>query len=75
MNRTTLFYEIILNDDIFRQLKELLNNTHIGTNHLLDVTRYFKDLKKEIFYWELKRQYSMIYYSSSLYEHYIAYEH
>jgi hypothetical protein len=69
---TTLFYQIILNDDIFQQLKELLNNTCNGTNNLLNVSRDFEESKKAYFYWELNRQYSLLYYSSSPFRERIA---
>jgi hypothetical protein len=67
MNNETLFYTIMLDGLLFQEIKELLNNTHIGTNNLLNVSRNFKDLKQENFYWELKKGYSFIYYSSSPY--------
>jgi hypothetical protein len=67
INHTTLFYEIILNDDIFQQIKELLNNTLIGTNTLLNVSMDFHVLKEANFHFKLNRQYSFTYYSSLSY--------
>jgi hypothetical protein len=67
MNRTTLFYQIILDDLLFREIKELLKNTNISANNLLNVSRNFKELKKDHFYWELNKKYSLIYCNSSLY--------
>jgi hypothetical protein len=67
MNKKTLFYQIILNDFLFQEIKELLNNTNIGSNNLLIVSRTFQKLKKEHFYWKLNKKYSRCYYTSSLY--------
>jgi hypothetical protein len=67
MNDTTLFYQIIFNGLLFREIKELLNGTSIGTNNLLNVSRNFKDLKKANLHFKLNRQYSFTYYSSSSY--------
>ena len=70
-NRATAFHQIISNNDIFQQLKELLNDTHIGTNNLLNVSIDFKELKKESFYWKLTKHYSLTYYCSSSYRRHI----
>ncbi len=51
INHTTDFHQIILNNDIFQQLKELLNDTHSGTNYLLNASIGFQELKKAHFYW------------------------
>jgi hypothetical protein len=64
----SLFYQVITNDLIFQQLQEFLNDTNIGTNNLLNVSkRCFHHLKKENYYWKLNRQYSLIYYLSLKY--------
>jgi hypothetical protein len=44
MNHMTLFYEIILNNDIFQQVKEFLNDSRIGSNNLLNVSIEFHGL-------------------------------
>jgi hypothetical protein len=67
MNRKTLFYQIILDGLLFREIKEFLNNTNISANNLLNVSRKFKELKKDHFYWKLNKKYSLIYYNSSPY--------
>jgi hypothetical protein len=64
---SSLFYKVILNDLIFQQLNELLNETNIGTNNLLNVSKKFESLKKEHFYFKLNRKYSLTYKNSSLY--------
>jgi hypothetical protein len=69
--RTTAFHLIISNNDIFQQLKELLNDTHIGTNNLLNVSIDFQELKKAHFYWKLTKHYSLTYYCSSSYREHI----
>jgi hypothetical protein len=66
-NRTTPFHQIISNNDIFQQVKALLNDTHIGTNNLLNASINFQELKKAHFYWKLTENYSSIYYCSSPY--------
>jgi hypothetical protein len=65
--RLSLFYEVILNDLLFKELKDFLNETIIGTNCLLNVSRHFQHLKKANFHWSLDRQYSWNYYNSSQY--------
>jgi hypothetical protein len=67
MTHTTLFYEIILDGLLFREIKELLNNTYGGSNNLLSVSRKFQQLKKANLCFKLNRQYSITYYSSSSY--------
>jgi hypothetical protein len=67
MNRKTLFYQIILDGLLFQEIKELLNNNNVDANNLLNVSRNFKELKKDHFYWELNKEYSLIYYNSSPY--------
>jgi hypothetical protein len=67
MNHTTLFYQIILDGLLLQEIKGLLNNTDIGTNNLLNVSRNFEYLKKANFYFKLNSQYSFIYYSSLSY--------
>jgi hypothetical protein len=71
MNKKTLFYQIILNGLLFQEIKKLLNNTCIGSNNLLNVSRKFQEIKKEHFYWKLNKQYSRCYYTSSPYRGYI----
>jgi hypothetical protein len=64
----SLFFQVITNDLIFQQLQEFLNDTNIGTNNLLNVSkRYFNHLKKANYYWKFNRQYSLIYYHSLKY--------
>jgi hypothetical protein len=59
---TPLFVKVVLNDLIFQQLQQYLNDTNIGTNNLLNVSRrYFRRLKKEYYYWELKPGCSIVY--------------
>jgi hypothetical protein len=63
-----LILEKVLSIDlIFQQLKELLNDTLVGTNNLLNVTRRFHYLKKENLYLKLNKQFSLIYHNSSDY--------
>jgi hypothetical protein len=51
--RTTAFHLIISNNDIFQQLKELLNDTHSGTNNLLNVSIDFQECKEGTFLLEV----------------------
>jgi hypothetical protein len=44
-----------------------LNDTNIGTNDLLNVSKKFECFKKGHFYWKLNRRYSLSYKNSSLY--------
>jgi hypothetical protein len=67
MNHTTLFYQIILDGLLFREIKGLLNNTYTSTNNLLNVSRNFQELKKGHFYRKLNKECSLIYYNSSPY--------
>jgi hypothetical protein len=67
MNRTTLFYQIILDGLLFQEIKEFLSNTITSANNLLDASSNFKELKREHFYWKLTTQYSYLYYISSPY--------
>jgi hypothetical protein len=60
-----LFYKVI--DTLFQLFQDLLNDTNIGMNNLLNISRYFQLLKKAIFHWVLSRQYSLFYYNSSDY--------
>lgn len=62
-----LFHKVILNDLIFQQLQDLLDDTSVGTNQLCNVSRKYKILKKENFCWKLNRKYSFTYFSSSQY--------
>jgi hypothetical protein len=60
-----LFYQVIVIDLIFQKLQELLSDTNIGMNNLLNVSaKHFQDLKKAKFYWKFNRKYSLIYYDS-----------
>jgi hypothetical protein len=63
----TLFFRIILDGLLFKEIKELLNDTNIGSNNLLNVSRKFQELKKEQFYWMLNKEHSRCYYTSSPY--------
>jgi hypothetical protein len=65
--RIPLFCEVVLNDLIFQQLQELLNNSSTSLNNLLNVSRTFVSIKKTNFYWRLNKQYSLVYYKSALY--------
>jgi hypothetical protein len=59
-----LFIQVVLNDLIFQELQQYLNDTNskVGTNNLLNVSRrYFRRLKQENYYWELKRGHSSAY--------------
>jgi hypothetical protein len=67
MKHTTLFYRIILDGLLFREIKELLNNIGFGTNNLINVSRRFGELKKANLYFKLNSQYSINYYKSSPY--------
>jgi hypothetical protein len=67
MNRTTLFYKIILDGLLFQEIKEFLDQTNSSTNNLLNVSREFKELKKDHFYCKMNKKYSLIYYTSSPY--------
>jgi hypothetical protein len=71
INRKNSFHQIILNNDIFQHLKELLNDTYSGTNNLLNASIDFQELKKASFYWKLTKHYSLTYYCSSLYREHI----
>jgi hypothetical protein len=71
MNRKTLFYQIVVDGLLFQERKAFLNQTKISTNNLLNVSRNFKGLKKDHFYWKLNKVYSLIYYNSSLYRKHI----
>mmetsp|Transcript_19175 Transcript_19175/g.18518 ORF Transcript_19175/g.18518 Transcript_19175/m.18518 type:complete len:172 (-) Transcript_19175:301-816(-) len=62
----SLFYKAVLNDLIFQQLQGFLNDTNIGTNDLLNVSKKFECFKKGHFYWKLNRRYSLSYKNSSL---------
>lgn len=67
-DNTPLFYQVILIDLVFQQLQELLNDSNIGTNNLLKVSRrYLQNLKKASFHWKLNRQNSLTYCNSSEY--------
>jgi hypothetical protein len=48
MNRTILFYQIILDGLLFREIKEFLNITIISVNELLNASSNFKELKRNI---------------------------
>jgi hypothetical protein len=64
MNQNTLLYQIILDGLLFQEIKELFNNTYIGSNTSLNISRNFQELEEEHFYWKLNRQYYRCYYTS-----------
>lgn len=55
-----LFHQVIL--IIFKEVQDWLNDTKMGTNALLNVSRNFQFLKKANFYWDLNSAYSLEYY-------------
>jgi hypothetical protein len=56
-----LFHQVIL--ITFKEVQDWLNDTKMGTNALLNVSRNFQFLKKANFYWDLNSPYSLEYYS------------
>jgi hypothetical protein len=55
-----LFSQVIL--IAFKEIQDWLNDTKMGTNALLNVSRNFQFLKKVNFYWDLNLAYSLEYY-------------
>jgi hypothetical protein len=59
----SLFYQVVLIDLVFIELRDWLNETEMETNALLNVSKHFRGMKKEYFYWGLNLKYSKEYYS------------